>query len=72
VRHGTPPRLATERLRLLHSLATELLETKRLALALFERAVTALGTKAVVDAVGVLGYYALAALTLNARKMSLD
>ena len=57
---------------MLHSLATELLETKRLALALFERAVTALGTKAVVDAVGVLGYYALAALTLNARKMSLD
>lgn len=66
VRERLPARFEDQRLQLLHDFARSLLDTNRVAAALYENAVATLGTRTVVDTVGVLGYYALAAFTLNA------
>lgn len=49
-----------------HDLAKELLETARVSDANFERAKKLFGERGVVDLVGIVGYYSLVALTLNA------
>ena len=66
--HGRPE-LESERERLLCRLAQELLETHRISEEAFEAARELLGVPALVDAVGVVGYYAFVAMTLNAFEM---
>jgi 4-carboxymuconolactone decarboxylase len=48
-----------------HDLAKELLETRRVSDANYQRAKTLFGESGVVDIVGIVGYYSLVALTLN-------
>jgi 4-carboxymuconolactone decarboxylase len=64
------PPLPSGRLELLHAVARSLLDTNRIDQMLYDRAIQVLGTQATVEVVGILGYYALAAFTLNAFEMS--
>ena len=50
---------------LVHRFATELYETQRVSDATFETAVARFGHPIVINLVGLLGYYALVAMTLN-------
>jgi 4-carboxymuconolactone decarboxylase len=70
LRERRMPPLTSARLELLHALARALLDTNRIDQGLYDRSIRLLGTQAVVEAVGILGYYALAAFTLNAFDMS--
>ncbi|RZL91926.1 MAG: carboxymuconolactone decarboxylase family protein [Variovorax sp.] len=72
IRTGDAPPLATPRLRLLSECAKRLLEKNRLDSELYSRAAEIFGEKALVEIVGVIGYYAMVAYTLNAFEMSLD
>jgi len=49
-----------------HAFASELIETRRVSDQTFQRAVDVLGLAGVVELVGILGYYSLVSLTLNA------
>nr|WP_279343757.1 hypothetical protein [Variovorax terrae] len=72
IRANAPPPLGTARQRLLAEVANELLTTKKLSAALYERAVRELGERTLIEVVGILGYYALVAYTLNAFEMRLE
>ena len=50
---------------LIFDFATQLYETKRVADSMYENAVTRFGHVKVVNLVGLLGYYAMVAMTLN-------
>lgn len=65
-----PLEFASPRLQLLANMASELLRTHRLSEATYARAVDSLGDVALVEVVGVIGYYALVAYTLNAFDMN--
>lgn len=52
--------------RLIHRLGRSLYETRRIDPALYEEAKACFGETALVELVGVFGYYALVAMTLNA------
>jgi 4-carboxymuconolactone decarboxylase len=54
-----------------YALATELHETHAVADATYAEAVARLGERGVVEIIGVLGYYGLAAMTLNAFRVPL-
>jgi 4-carboxymuconolactone decarboxylase len=71
IRTGKTPRLARADEAAVHALARELLETRRVSEANYRRAVDELGLKAVVELVGILGYYSLVSLTLNAFEVPL-
>lgn len=72
VRERAAARFEDARLQLLHDFARSLLDTNRVSEALYDRAIATLGARTVVDAVGVLGYYALAAFTLNAFEIGIS
>jgi 4-carboxymuconolactone decarboxylase len=72
VRNGATPEFDDLRLSSLHSLASQLLSTNRIEQFLFEQAREVFGDKTLVEAVGILGYYAFVAMTLNAFEMRLD
>ena len=59
------PPFSREDERLVYRLGKTLYETRRVDDALYARAVEAFGEPAVVELVGVFGYYALVAMTLN-------
>lgn len=59
------PPFTREDERLIYSLGKTLYETKRIDDGLYAQAVQALGEPAVVELVGVFGYYAFVAMTLN-------
>lgn len=69
IRTEEVPPVSTERLRLLGKIARELLVSKKLGDKLYRQAVESLGEKTLVEVVGVIGYYALVAYTLNAFDM---
>jgi 4-carboxymuconolactone decarboxylase len=70
VRAARTPELATPRLRLLATLAQELLATKHLAPVAYEQGVAEFSEKGLVEVVAIIGYYAFVAYTLNAFDMS--
>ncbi|MCK8786054.1 carboxymuconolactone decarboxylase family protein [Roseomonas sp. NAR14] len=65
------PRLEDERAQAVHDVSATLLSTARLPAPLYARAVAALGERGLVELVGILGYYCLVALTLNAFELGL-
>lgn len=69
IRAGAMPDLQDERQLVLSECARALVDGKRLPDALYARAVTLLGEPALVEAVGIIGYYAMVAYTLNAFEM---
>lgn len=70
LRRAQAPALSDARLRLLHALAHQLLVAQRIDAPTYAAAVAEFGERGVVEAVGVIGYYALVAHTLNAFEMS--
>jgi 4-carboxymuconolactone decarboxylase len=69
LRSGAVPLLSDERQRLLHRLATELLNTNRIGDELYKQGIQAYGERGMVELVGIVGYYTLVAMTLNAFEM---
>ncbi len=69
IREGKAPQLDNSRLRLLYEATTTLLSTNRLPQSLYEQLVAEFGIPTTVEIVGVVGYYALTAFTLNAFEM---
>ena len=63
---GTPPPFAGEDEAVVHRFATELLDVHAVSQPTWDRAQSVLGTHAVIDLVGVLGYYALISMTIKA------
>lgn len=72
IRRQEAPPVKTPRLRLLAELARSLCEEKKLDGRLYEHAVATFGEKTLVEIVGVIGYYAFVAYTLNAFDMRLS
>ncbi|MCC2665980.1 MAG: Carboxymuconolactone decarboxylase [Geminicoccaceae bacterium] len=66
IRTGAETALADPRSRAVHALARELFATRTLSDATYAAAEAALGRRALVDLVGLLGYYTLVSMTLNA------
>ncbi|WP_066254894.1 carboxymuconolactone decarboxylase family protein [Hydrogenophaga flava] len=69
IREQRPVRLATARLEMIHALAEELLESNRIGDGPYEEGVRELGVRGMVELVGIVGYYSLVAMTLNAFDM---
>ena len=62
-----PSRIADDAL--IHDFASELYDTKRVSDATYAKAVERFGHQVVINLVGLLGYYALVAMTLNVFDM---
>jgi 4-carboxymuconolactone decarboxylase len=71
IRNRKLPYLPSTRLEMLHAVARALLDTNRIDKVLYDCADELLGTQTLVEVVGLLGYYTLAALTLNAFEISM-
>lgn len=65
------PLLANALEQAVHDVATTLLATGRVPPGVYARGLDALGERGLVELVGVLGYYCLVALTLNAFELGL-
>jgi 4-carboxymuconolactone decarboxylase len=65
------PVLRDEAERAIYDVSTTLLATRRVPDALYRRGVAALGERGMVELVGLLGYYALVAMTLNVFEIGL-
>jgi 4-carboxymuconolactone decarboxylase len=68
---GRTPNLPDEKGRLVYEVASVLLRSSRIPDPLYRRGVEVLGETGVVELVGVLGYYCLVALSLNAFEIGL-
>lgn len=71
IRTGGAPVFARDDEALVHEFATALHRDRRVEDALYARAVAALGTAGVVELVGILGYYTLICMTINAFNVPL-
>ncbi|GAC1317338.1 MAG: carboxymuconolactone decarboxylase family protein [Collimonas sp.] len=65
-----PAMLEEPRLALLQELTLQLVTTNRVRDDLYARALSLLGEQTLVETIGVIGYYTLVAMTLNAFEMS--
>ncbi len=66
IRNGETPELPDADQRIVHAVAVELTRDHRLSDATFNAAVDVLGLPGLVDLIGIVGYYGLVSLTLNA------
>lgn len=66
IRKGETPEFAEADEAVVYEFASQIWERRRVADATYRRAVAVLGERAVVDLVGILGYYALISITINA------
>ncbi len=66
IRTGAEPELADPKARAVYAVARELHATRALSDATYANAEAALGRQGMVDLVGILGYYTLVSMTLNA------
>jgi 4-carboxymuconolactone decarboxylase len=66
-----PPTLGDERQRAVYDVSSTLLATGRVPASLYARGIEQLGERGMVELVGVLGYYCLVSLTLNAFELGL-
>ena len=66
-----PPPLRDDAEHAVFDVATSLFATRRVPDALYARAVAVLGERGVVELVGIVGYYSMVALTLNAFELGL-
>lgn len=66
-----PPYLRNEREAAVYAVAQTLLAQTKIDDALYARGIAVLGERGMVDLVGILGYYSMVALTLNAFELGL-
>ena len=71
IRKGEPPNLDKPDEAALHAFAHELLHNRRVSDATYRRAEQELGGRALVDLVGILGYYGLISMTIVAFEVPL-
>lgn len=71
IRTATEPALAGEDERVVYRFASEMLRDRAISQPTFDEAQRVLGMRAVVDLVGVLGYYGLISMTINAFEIPL-
>jgi 4-carboxymuconolactone decarboxylase len=69
IRHGREPRFDKADEAAVYAFARELLERRRVSDQAFRDAEAALGTRGIVDLIGVLGYYGLIAMTIAAAEL---
>ncbi len=65
LRQGLKPPFSEQDEALVYRIGTELYATRRISNALYQEAVALFGEPALVELVGIYGYYALVAMTLN-------
>jgi 4-carboxymuconolactone decarboxylase len=66
IRTGERPKFSNSDEAAVHAFAHELLHDRRVPAGTYKRAEKELGSRALVDLVGILGYYGLICLTINA------
>ena len=66
IRKGEQPKFSNSDEAIVHAFAHELLHNRRISSDTYKRAEKELGSRALVDLVGILGYYGLICLTINA------
>jgi 4-carboxymuconolactone decarboxylase len=71
IRTGGTPTFTKADEQAIYDFARELLTTRRVSPATFERAKKELGETSVIDLVGIIGYYGLVSVTLNAFELPL-
>ncbi len=71
IRTGATPKFTKADEQAIYDFARELVTTRRVSDATFARANKELGETAVIDTVGIIGYYSLVSVTLNAYEMPL-
>ena len=71
IRVGKQPNLTKSDEAAVYAFAKELLGTRKVSDVTYQRAVAELGLTAVVELVGVLGYYGLVSMTINAFEVPL-
>lgn len=71
IRTGATPTFTKSDEQAIYDFATELVRTRRVSNATFERARKELGETSVIDLVGIIGYYSLVSVTLNAFDLPL-
>jgi 4-carboxymuconolactone decarboxylase len=71
IRVGKQPNLTKSDEAAVYAFATELLDTRKVSDVTYKRAVAELSLTAVVELVGVLGYYGLVSMTINAFEVPL-
>jgi len=71
IRVGGTPKLAKSDEQVVYDFTRELLTTRRVAAATFDRARKELSEAGVIDLVGIIGYYGLVSVTLNAFELPL-
>jgi 4-carboxymuconolactone decarboxylase len=69
IRQGRQPAGAADDQKAIYDFVKELYETRRVSTATYKRVHAFLGDKAMVEFVGILGYYALISMTLNVFHM---
>jgi 4-carboxymuconolactone decarboxylase len=70
IRAGAEPELADPKARAVYAVARELHASRALSDATYAEAEAALGAAGLVDLVGILGYYTLVSMTLNAFEVA--
>ena len=71
IRTGATPTFSKADEQVVYDFVTELVKTKRVSAPLFERAKKELTETGVIDLVGIVGYYSLVSVTLNAFELPL-
>ena len=66
IRNGAEPTFTDEQSRMVYTVSREMHETRRLSDETYAKAEAALGQQPLVDLIGILGYYTLISMTLNA------
>jgi 4-carboxymuconolactone decarboxylase len=69
LRRGRPPKSAPKDERAIYDFVQELYKTRRVSDRTYKRVHALLGDQAIVELVGILGYYALISMTLNVFRM---
>ena len=71
IRTGARPAFTKADEQAIYDFVSEMVKTKRVSNATFERAKKELGETSVIDLVGIIGYYSLVSVTLNAFELPL-
>ena len=71
IRLGATPKLVKSDEQAIYDFAIELITKRRVSDATFERAKKEIGQTSVIDLVGIIGYYSLVSVTLNAFEIPL-
>lgn len=69
IRSGERADFIDPRLKMLQNVARELLTTNRISRTLYAQTIATIGERTAVEVVGIIGYYTLVAMTLNAFEM---